>query len=138
MKKAIFLVLLIISALLITGCSKQEGTLENDQELIPVEESAPVVEKKGDEKGVSAGGDAASVVIKGFKFVPAEIKVKAGTTVTWRNEDSAAHTIESSDNTLTSDNLEQGDTVTFTFNNPGRVDYICGIHPSMKGAVIVE
>ena len=130
MKKAILLVLLIVSAILIAGCSKQETQ--------PTPVSAPVVEKKGDEKGVSAGGEAASVVIKGFKFVPSEIKVKVGTSVTWRNEDSSAHTIESADGSLTSDNLEQGDTVTFTFNEPGRIDYICGIHSSMKGAVIVE
>jgi plastocyanin len=78
------------------------------------------------------------VVIKSFKFVPSEIKVKVGTTITWRNEDSASHTVESNDGSLTSENLEQGDTVTFTFDKPGRVDYICGIHSSMKGAVIVE
>ncbi|MEK6936859.1 MAG: cupredoxin family copper-binding protein [Nanoarchaeota archaeon] len=130
MKKAIFLVLLIILGLLITGCSKQETA--------PVEETAPVVEKQGDEKGVSAGGEAASVIIKNFKFVPSEIKVKVGTEVTWRNDDSVSHTVESIDGVLASDNLEQGDSVTFTFNSPGRTDYICGIHPSMKGAVIVQ
>ncbi len=136
MKKAILLVLLIIFGLLITGCSSKQETSDTSPE--PTQVSEPVVEKKGDEKGVSAGGEAASVVIKGFKFVPSEIKVKAGTTVTWRNEDSSAHTIESNDGVLSSDNLESGDTVTFTFNKPGRVDYICGIHPSMQGAVIVE
>lgn len=131
MKKAILFVLLIISGLLITGCaSKSEVTI--------TQEPAPVIEKKGDEKGVSAGGEAASVIIKSFNFVPKEIKVKSGTIITWRNEDSSAHTVESNDGSLTSDNLEQGDTVTFKFDKPGRIDYICGIHSSMKGAVIVE
>lgn len=132
MKKAILLVLLVISAVLVAGCSSKQETTQ------PTQVSEPVVEKKGDEKGVSAGGEAASVVIRGFKFVPSEIKVKAGTTITWRNEDSAAHTVESNDGVLTSDNLEQGDTVTFTFDKLGRIDYICGIHPSMKGSVVVE
>ena len=132
MKKAIFLVLLVVSALLIAGCSSKQETSSETQV------SEPVVANKGDEKGVSAGGEAASVIIKNFKFVPSEIKVKAGTKITWRNEDSVAHTVESKDGTLTSDNLESGDTVTFTFDKPGRIDYICGIHPSMKGAVIIE
>ena len=77
-------------------------------------------------------------MIKGFSFVPKEIRVKPGTTITWKNEDSDAHTVESVDGFLTSDNLEQGDTVTFTFDKVGRTDYLCGLHPSMKGAVIVE
>ena len=135
MQKAILLVLLIISGLLIAGCSSKQEPVPSSQ---PTPVSEPVVEKKGDEKGVSAGGEAASVVIKGFKFVPNEIRVKQGTTITWRNEDSAAHTVESGEGTLTSDNLEQGDTVTFSFDKPGRIDYVCGIHPSMKGSVIVE
>ena len=129
MKKITYLIILmILSTLIISGCSKTETS--------PVSESEG--DTKGDEKGVSAGGGAASVIIKGFSFVPQEIRVKPGTTITWRNEDSDAHTVESTDGFLTSDTLEQGDTVTFTFDKLGKVDYICGLHPSMKGAVIVE
>ena len=79
-----------------------------------------------------------AVSIKGFKFVPAEVNIKAGETVVWTNEDSAPHTVESSDGTLKSDELSNGDTYTHTFTNPGRYDYNCGIHKSMHGSVTVQ
>ena len=79
-----------------------------------------------------------SVSIKNFKFVPQDIAVKAGTTVVWTNDDSASHTVESSDKTLKSDELSKSDTYSFTFTKAGRYDYNCGIHPSMKGSVTVQ
>ncbi len=133
--KKIFLVLIIllVSAILISGCKSSDQPNTQEQISQPVD-----VEKKGDTKGVSAGGDNAQVIIKGFKFVPNELRIKPGTTVTWRNEDSATHTVESVDGSLTSDELQTGDTVSFTFDKPGKVDYICGIHTSMKGSIIIE
>lgn len=83
-------------------------------------------------------GKVVAVAIRGFKFVPAEVNIKAGETVVWTNEDSAPHTVESSDGTLKSDELSKGDTYSYTFAKSGKYDYICGIHPSMKGAVTVQ
>ena len=90
--------------------------------------------------GVSANeaGNVVSVNIKDFKFVPADITVKVGDTVKWTNEDSAAHTVESSDKVLKSDELSQGDTFSYTFTNAGKHDYVCGIHKSMHGSVTVR
>ena len=79
-----------------------------------------------------------SVSIKNFKFVPQDIAVNAGTTVVWTNEDSAPHTVESSDKALKSDELSKGDTFSFTFTKAGRYDYNCGIHTSMRGSVTVQ
>lgn len=83
-------------------------------------------------------GKVAAVAIKGFKFVPAEVNIKVGETVVWTNEDTAPHTVESSDDTLRSDELAKGDTYSYTFTKAGKYDYICGIHPSMKGSVTVQ
>lgn len=77
-----------------------------------------------------------AIEISGFKFVPANIAVKKGTTVRWTNQDTAAHTVKLSD--WESEELFQGDTTTRTFNKEGTFPYICGIHPSMKGSVTVE
>lgn len=79
-----------------------------------------------------------SVAIKGFKFVPADVTVNVGDTVVWTNEDSAPHTVESSDDTLRSDELSRGDTYEYKFTKAGKYSYICGIHPSMKGSVTVQ
>ena len=130
MKKTILVAILVL-LVLVSACSKTETPAVQ-------QESQPELEKKGDEKGASIGGENAQITIKGFKFTPGEIRVKAGAVVTWKNEDGVAHTVEANDGSFTSDNLEQGDTVSFTFDKPGRFDYFCGPHPSMTGAVIVE
>ena len=86
----------------------------------------------------AASGKLVAVDIENFKFVPSAANIKVGDTVVWTNKDSAAHTVESSDGTLKSDELSEGDTYRFTFAKPGAYNYICGIHPSMKGSVTVQ
>lgn len=76
------------------------------------------------------------VVIKDFAFSPADMKIKKGTTVTWKNEDSAIHDVKS--DSFESKDLATGDTFQFTFDNAGTFSYICSIHPSMTGTVTVE
>ncbi|MFA5828705.1 MAG: PQQ-dependent sugar dehydrogenase [Candidatus Shapirobacteria bacterium] len=77
------------------------------------------------------------VRIKNFKFEPETITIPKGTKVTWANEDSTPHTIASQGN-FESNTFDQGETFSFTFEETGEFDYICGIHPEMKGKVIVE
>ena len=138
-KLVISLVLMTaLLALLLSGCSPksdsgslevvEEGAMEKGDDA----GSGEVIEEEG-----AAMAEKTSVIIKDFKFVPAEITVKKGAKVTWRNEDSAPHTVESNEGKYTSDNLEKTDEVIFTFNEVGKVDYHCGIHPSMKGSVNV-
>jgi plastocyanin len=80
----------------------------------------------------------ADVAIQGFAFSPKEITIKKGTTITWTNLDSAAHTITSNvEGGPKSTALQQGDTYQFTFENVGNYDYHCSIHPSMTGTIIV-
>lgn len=78
------------------------------------------------------------VSIKSFKFTPADVTVNVGDTVVWTNEDSAPHTVESTDGTLRSDELSNGDKYEHKFTKAGKFSYICGIHPSMKGSVTVQ
>ncbi len=77
-----------------------------------------------------------TVEISNFAFNPSEITVKKGTTVTWINKDTATHKIKS--DTFNSEDLNQGGTFNFTFENTGSFDYVCGIHPSMTGNIKVE
>ena len=86
----------------------------------------------------TAKGSTVDVSLKSFKFVPVDVDVKVGDTVVWTNRDSAPHTVTSSDGTLDSDELAQGDTYSHTFTKPGKYDYNCGIHPSMRGSVTVQ
>ena len=80
-----------------------------------------------------------SVEIKGFAFNPGAITVAKGTTVTWTNEDSAPHTVTTTNAPVDFDSgrMSKGDTFSQTFDAAGTYEYYCSIHPNMKGKVIV-
>ncbi len=82
----------------------------------------------------SGGGN--KVFIKDFKFGPPEITVKKGDTVTWINNDPMAHTVKFG--SFESGLLSTGQSFSHIFNDPGDFEYACGVHPSMKGKVIVK
>ena len=76
------------------------------------------------------------IEIKNFAFVPDTISITKGTTVTWTQKDSSAHTIKGTG--FESGQLSQGKTFSHTFNDTGTFNYICSLHPSMSGSVIVK
>jgi amicyanin len=78
-----------------------------------------------------------AVKIGNFTFGPQEVRVKAGTTVTWTNEDDIPHTVVSPDN-FRSKVLDTDGTYTFTFTTPGTYKYFCSLHPHMTGTIVVE
>ena len=78
------------------------------------------------------------VNIDQFAFHPQRITVRAGTTVTWTNEDDVPHTVASSGKLFKSKALDTEDKFSFTFTTPGTYDYFCSLHPHMTGAVVVE
>jgi plastocyanin len=79
------------------------------------------------------------VTIRDMMFSPADITVKTGTTVTWTNQDSIAHTVVETDgqNGPKSDTLEPNESYSFTYETAGTFKYHCSIHPNMTGAVTV-
>src|SRR4030095_5771709 len=81
--------------------------------------------------------DAAAVKIGNFTFGPQESKVKAGTTVTWTNDDDIPHTVVSPNN-FRSKALDTDGTYSFTFTTPGTYKYFCSLHPQMTGTIVVE
>jgi len=86
--------------------------------------------------GSSGGG--AQVVMKSMAFDPASVTVKAGESVTWANQDSATHTVVGDNDEFKSGDLANGGSFSFTFDKAGTYTYHCGIHPSMKGTVVVQ
>src|SRR5512143_4225913 len=81
--------------------------------------------------------DAIAVKIDNFTFGPQELKVKAGTTVTWTNEDDIPHTVVSPNN-FKSKVMDTEGTYSFTFTTPGTYKSFCSLHPHMTGTVVVE
>jgi plastocyanin len=89
----------------------------------------------------SSGAPAASgstVEIKDFMFMPMNLTVAVGTTVTWKFDDSTDHTVAADDGSFTSPALGNGKTYTHTFKTAGTVKYHCSIHPFMTGTVVVK
>ncbi len=78
------------------------------------------------------------VVIKQMAFAPAELKVKAGTEVSWRNEDGTVHIVTAEDGSFSSPGLDQGGVFKKTFGKPGTYSYTCEMHPFMSGKIVVE
>jgi amicyanin len=93
------------------------------------------------ETGASSQKTASTSEIKidNFTFGPAELKVTAGTTVTWVNKDDIPHTVVSTDEakTFKSKVLDTDEKFSFTFTKPGTYSYFCSIHPKMTGKVTV-
>ena len=95
--------------------------------------------------GKSAGGAVAvqsgpdRVAIAGFLFGPEKLVVKNNQYVTWTNADDSPHqvTIAGEGGTRTAVMLK-GQSQTLKFTAPGSYDYICGLHPGMKGKVEVQ
>lgn len=78
------------------------------------------------------------VTIQNFAFVPAVVTVKAGTTVTWTNQDEEPHTVTFVGAPgAKSPPLQLGETFTYTFGSSGSFAYLCSIHPQMHGGVVV-
>ena len=79
------------------------------------------------------------ITIDNFTFSPKELKVKAGTTVTWTNHDDIAHGIASSNNAFAKSKvIDTDDSYSFKFTAPGTYQYFCYIHRQMVGSIIVE
>lgn len=76
------------------------------------------------------------VSIKNFAFSPAVLSIKTGDTVIWTNNDSSLHSVNGIG--FESNDMGKGQSYSYTFTSSGTFDYICKIHPSMKGQIIVK
>ena len=81
----------------------------------------------------------AEVVIDNFSFLPKEITVPVGTTVTWTNHDDVPHVVASADDQFKkSGALDTDESFSHTFSTAGNYTYFCSIHPHMTGKIIVK
>ena len=85
-----------------------------------------------------AATNEAEISIQSFQFVPAILTVKAGTAVTWINRDEEPHNVVSPDRVFRSKAIDGGEKFTTVFDKPGTYNYICAVHPHMRGKIVVE
>jgi len=90
--------------------------------------------------GGAAFAEGPTVAVGHNRLTPSELTVKAGTTVTFENQDEmpGGHTIVADDGSFESPGLAKGQTWSHTFDAPGKYGYSIKQHPSAKGSVSVE
>lgn len=76
-------------------------------------------------------------------YIPSEIIIKRGESVTWQNQDVAFHSVTSGSYDVPTDLFDSGhldpeEPFVFVFDNSGTYDYFCTLHPWMMGSVVVE
>lgn len=77
-----------------------------------------------------------SVSIKGFKYKPATVSIRAGDRVVWTNFDSVAHTATRG-GSFTTGKIKPGRAVAVKFGARGTYRYHCTLHPEMTGKIVV-
>lgn len=115
-----------VAALLLAGCSQSRPVATTPAPTTEPSISAPAAPVRGNQ-----------VTIDGFAFQPASLTITAGTTVTWTNRDEEPHTVAASDGSFHSPGMGTGAIFTHTFATAGNFDYVCSIHPMMRGTVVV-
>jgi plastocyanin len=93
--------------------------------------------------GCSGSSDSSPVattevqMAKSYRFEPRLIRVSAGDTVTWTNDDNFTHTVQVDGQA--DHEVGRGKSVSLTFERPGRYHYVCTLHRrDMDGEVVVE
>lgn len=78
------------------------------------------------------------VAIVGFTFAPAKASASAGRPLTFVNRDDSPHWIAVQGGPQKTPVLLRGQSGSITFDKPGTYQYICGLHPTMKGVIEVK
>jgi plastocyanin len=116
MRELTILIIVLICAALTSGCTAQTSTQKTTQQaatqVIPT----------------AVNGPTAQVIIQATSFDPAILNIKAGTTVTWTNEDKMAHRVVhlpevNSPELFHSESLSPGESFSYTFQKAGRYSY---------------
>ena len=85
----------------------------------------------------AASGKTHTVLIRRSSFEPARLEVAAGDTVLWKNEDIVTHTATAK-GTFDSRNVRPEQSWSYTTSEKGSFPYICTLHPTMQGVLVVR
>jgi amicyanin len=132
----VIIVVLLTSlyALLFSACSEGFRGTQTDGDLVAGNAAA------SDAAGSPSGSEPKQISIVDFRYVPDTLRVLVGTKVTWTNQDDMPHTVTSTakPRAIDSEALDTDARFSYVFTEPGTYNYLCTLHPQMKGRVIVE
>lgn len=79
-----------------------------------------------------------TVVIEAMRFSPQTIEVNVGDTVIWKNKDPFPHTVTSGNRSFDSGEFSENRFWKFKARRKGTFQYVCALHPTMKGSLVVK
>jgi plastocyanin len=78
------------------------------------------------------------VAMKDIKFDPEALSATVGQTIEWTNEDTVDHNVTATEGEeFKSKAFGKGGTFSYTLDKPGKVTYVCTLHPGMTGTITV-
>mgnify|MGYP005806566279 CR=1 FL=1 len=86
----------------------------------------------------SAAAATHTITIEAMAYSPATLKVKRGDTVIWVNKDPFPHTATAPDRGFDSAEIASEKRWTYVARTRGTHPYVCTLHPTMKGTLVVE
>ena len=78
-----------------------------------------------------------NVKVRMFAFSPAKLTVKAGTRITFTNDDATAHTATADHGGFGTGTIDPKHSATITVTKPGTYPYHCAFHAFMTGTITV-
>jgi len=110
--------LVLWSAFILISCSKNSGY--------------------GSSSNSNNNNQSNTVSIENMLYNPGSLTVKAGTTVSWTNNDNVDHTVTANDGSFDSGAIKMGSKYSHTFSTTGTFAYHCTFHANMKASVVVN
>jgi plastocyanin len=79
-----------------------------------------------------------TVTVDALRFQPESLTIAAGDTVVWVNKDPFPHTATSKAGGFDSGEIATAESWKYSAVKKGEFEYICTLHPTMKGTIRVE
>lgn len=109
-----------------------DGEPADDEDAVDI----TILAGSSDDQPLDAADEFADIETPGDYSVNV-LEIPVGTTVTWTNDDSVIHTVTDAEGAFDSGFMREGDTWSYTFDEPGEFEYLCTPHPWMRAKVIV-
>jgi plastocyanin len=114
-----------------------DGTLSGEAPAFEAATHDAMTERRQTRKRVQLGAN--EIGIDNFNFSPSVLTVRAGTKVTWINNDDVPHLIVNVQGRFKQSSvLDTDQRFSATLSAPGTYDYFCSLHPKMQGKIIVQ
>lgn len=134
MKKNIFIVVALVVLTAVVGWFAYSSYLTKT--------STPQVEIPEESVEAEEDGELTNqytISIEDYAYSPQELTISVGETVVWTNNDKVRHDVASDEGSeLAGPLLNQNESYSHTFNEPGVYPYHCTPHPFMTATIIVQ